>query len=242
MIKKLMLMLMVAAMTLCNAFAYENLNVEYLGDTEKLFKTNDDFFVNIPAMLPGDVYKDKAVLFNKSNSNINLYFKTEPFEKEEYELEEDYQLLEKIQLSIYVRKNNELINLYEGSLGSKDFTNYRNIGSYLPNEKADFIFYIEVPAELKNEFDMTRTKVKWIFGVEKEEIEKDVLGDTINSKDEKNQINKNKVNVEKETINSNNIKTGDDTKLVLYATLGICALLFFFTIRKESKKDDKKDI
>lgn len=238
MIKKLMIIVMIAVLSLSNIFAYENLNVEYLGDTEKLFKTSDDFFVNLPTMLPGDIYEDKAVLFNKSNSNINLYFKTEPFEKEEYELEEDYQLLEKIKLSISIKKNNELVNLYEGSLGSKDFVNFKNIGSYLPNEKADFIFRIEVPKELKNNFDMTRTKVKWIFGVEKEVIEKDVLGDKINEKE--NDLLKN-IDVEKQTINSNNIKTGDDARPVLYGILVICTLLFFLTIRKESK-DDKKDI
>ncbi len=240
MIKKLVLVMMIATITLCNStFAYESLNVEYLGDTEKLFKTNDDFFVNIPTMLPGDVYEDKAILFNNSNSNINLYFKTESYDKDEYELEEDYQLLEKIQLSISIKKNNELVNLYNGSLGSKDFISYKNIGSYVPKEKADFIFRIEVPSELKNEFDMTRTKVKWFFGVEKEEIEKDVLGDKINEK--KNDLLKN-IDVEKQTINSNNIKTGDDARTVLYATLGICTFLFFLTMRKESKKDDKKDI
>ncbi len=233
MFKKLILTLFISVATLMSStFAYENMNVEYIGDTEKLFKTSDDFFVNIPTLLPGDTYEDKAVLFNNSDFNINLYFKTEPLEKEKYELEEDYKLLEKIKLSISVKKGKEIVNVYDGFLASKNFVDFKKIGSYIPKEKADFIFRLEVPTELKNEFDMTRTKVKWIFGVEPEEIEKEVLGD-----DFENQSN---VNIEKQTIHSY-IKTGDNMAPVLYGMLGACAILLILIFRK-GKENDKKDI
>ena len=232
MIKKLVLMLMITVLSLSNTFAYENLNVEYVGETEKLFKTNEDFFMNIPSLLPGDIYEDKAVLFNDSDFNINLYFKTEPLEKEKYELEEDYKLLEKIKLSISVKKGKEIVNVYDGFLASKNFVDFKKIGSYIPKEKADFIFRLEVPTELKNEFDMTRTKVKWIFGVEPEEIEKEVLGD-----DFENQSN---VNIEKQTINSH-IKTGDTSNTSIYIAIGSFSFLLFLLLIKKSRKEIRKD-
>lgn len=168
--KKLIYVLAILSLFLqpCAVFA-KNLEVEYLGETEKFFKTSDDFFVNITNVLPGDVVTDTAILKNSSNEKIKLYFKTEQIAKEEYVLDEDYDLLEKMQLTIKVRQNNNEQNVYEGPLAASDFSEFQSIGIYKPNEHAEFVFTISVPKELDNAYNMTSTKVKWIFGVGKEE-------------------------------------------------------------------------
>ena len=147
----------------------KNLEVEYLGETQKLFTTSDDFFVNISNVLPGDVVTDTAILKNTSNETIKLYFKTEPIVKEEYKLKEDYELLEKMILKIIVRQNNTEQTVYEGHLAASNLSEFQSIGTYKPNEQAEFIFTVKVPNELDNTYNMTNTKVKWVFGVGTEE-------------------------------------------------------------------------
>lgn len=125
--------------------------------------------MNITNVLPGDVVTDTAILKNSSNETIKLYFKTEPIAKEEYKLNEDYELLEKMQLKIIVRQNNTEQTVYEGPLSASSLSDFQEIGKYKPNEQAEFIFTVSVPKELDNTYNMTNTKVKWIFGVSGEE-------------------------------------------------------------------------
>lgn len=161
--------------------AKEELAVEYLGDTKEIFITSDDFFVNIGGVLPGDIIEDYATLINTSNKEIKMYFKTEPFNQDEYLLEEDYQLLEEIQLGIdVIREDGTIENVYYGSLGAKDFIEFKEIGLFEPNEKASFTFKLEVPSYLTNKFDMTQTKVKWIFGVGEIDSLTPSTGDNVN--------------------------------------------------------------
>lgn len=161
--------------------AKEELSVEYLGDTKEIFITSEDFFENITNVLPGDIVEDYATLKNTSNKEIKMYFKTEPFTQEEYLLEEDYRLLEEIQLTINVIKDDgTTISVYQGCLGAKDYTEFKEIGIFDPNEEAKFTFKLEVPSSLTNEFDMTETKVKWIFGVGEIESLTPSTGDNIN--------------------------------------------------------------
>ena len=143
----------------------QQLGVEYLGNTKEIFTTTDDFFVNISSALPGDELSDFAYLKNTSNKDIKMYFKTEPLIKDNFDLEEDYRLLEEIALSIHVVKNGESKQVYEGPLGAKDFTEFQLLGTFEKDEEATFEFKLSVPHHLTNEFNMTMTQVKWIFGV-----------------------------------------------------------------------------
>jgi|GEM_PF-3062893 len=152
----------------------DDLAVEYLGDTKELFSAGDDFFINISDILPGDILKDEAVLKNSADKEIQLFFKTEPLGKENYDLDEDYQLLEKISLKITVASREGDISIYDGRLGAEDFTEFVSLGTYTKGEEAKFKFELTVPGELKNEYDMTKTRVKWIFGVgEKDDTQPD---------------------------------------------------------------------
>lgn len=152
--------------------------VEYLGDTKELFTTGDDFFVNISDILPGDILKDEAVLKNSADKEIRLFFKTEPLGKENYDLDEDYMLLEKIELRIDVISSKGSINVYSGNLGAEDFDEFVSLGTYQKDEEAEFVFELKVPAELKNEYDMTGTRVKWIFGAGEENDDQPDTGDS----------------------------------------------------------------
>lgn len=148
----------------------KNLSVEYVGEAKKLLTTEDDFFINISDALPGDILNDYAKLKNDSNKEVQLFFKTEPLSKTEYTLDEDYELLEKIHLSINLDKGTgEIKTIYDGKLGSKDFTEWKSLGNYSAGEEGQLNFMISVPAELTNEFNMTNTKVKWVFGIGEKE-------------------------------------------------------------------------
>ena len=156
----------------------EDLYVEYKGQAEKVFQVSDDFFVNNSALLPGDTAEDTIALTNSFSQSVKFYFRTEPLSSQEYELDEDYELLEKIGLKISLIKDGKETDIYNGSLGSKDFTKFRELGLMTSKEKAELKFQLSVPRELTNRFDMTRTKVKWIFGITDAEGNEIRTGDT----------------------------------------------------------------
>ena len=170
MIKKKTFILSLLVMMVVTAFSEikvhaEDLYVEYKGQAEKVFQVSDDFFVNNSALLPGDTAEDTIALTNSFSQSVKFYFRTKPLSSQEYELEEDYELLDRIELKISLVKNGSETEIYSGPLGSRDFTEFRELGTMNSQEKAELRFQLTVPAELTNRFDMTRTKVKWVFGI-----------------------------------------------------------------------------
>ena len=142
--------------------------VEYRGGAEGLITTPDDFFLNLGQLLPGDTKQDVAYLKNTTDNTIELFFKTESLDRSEYYDEIDYSLLEKISLTISLKKtsNSEEVVIYQGNLGAELLNDYISLGKYNKGEDGEFIFKIEVPAELRNDYSLSTTKVKWVFAVE----------------------------------------------------------------------------
>ena len=142
------------------------IEVVYDKVSRQLLTTRDDFFSDFGShMLPGDTYTDIAVLKNNSNGEIELFFKTQPYEKSLYKLKEDFQLLNEIQLTIDLKKDGEIKQLYAGTLAGNALADYHSLGHYEAQEEAEFIFTIYIPETLTNEYNMTKTQVKWIFAV-----------------------------------------------------------------------------
>lgn len=142
------------------------IEVVYEKESRQLLTTREDFFSEFGfRMLPGDTYTDKAVLKNNTENEIELFFKTQPLEKSTYGLDENFQLLKEIQLSIALVKDGKKETLYEGALAGEDVSDYRSLGNYEANEEGDFIFTIHIPETLTNEYNMTKIRVKWIFAV-----------------------------------------------------------------------------
>lgn len=186
--------------------------VEYRGVAEGLITTPDDFFLNLGQLLPGDTKQDVAYLKNTTDNTIELFFKTESLDRSEYYDEIDYSLLEKISLTISLKKtsNSEEIVIYQGNLGAELLNDYISLGKYNKGEDGEFIFKIEVPAELRNDYSLSTTKVKWVFAVG--ELEKE----------------------------SGNVQTGDKIYYIIGVVLAIIIVnIIILIIRKKEKKKRK---
>ena len=145
--------------------------VENRGEADGLIATPNDFFLELGELLPGDSKEDIAYIKNSTNSQIEVFFKTEPLEKNEYYDDIDYSLLEKIKLKISLKKNKNAKEelLYNGNLGAELMKEYISLGEYKKGYDGEFIFKIEVPTDLRNDYTLSTTKVKWVFAVEKKD-------------------------------------------------------------------------
>ena len=143
----------------------KTLSLDYT-DAKELVTSTDDLFSNIGTFMPGDVISDTLKIENKNSNSIELFFKSVPLFQEEYELKEDYELLNRINLKIEL--NNK--NIYDGSLTGTELKNIISLGKFKSKETGEFKFTLTVPTDLKNEFNMTRTKVKWYFALTEDAI------------------------------------------------------------------------
>lgn len=204
--------------------------VEYSGE-KGLIATPNDFFLNINELLPGDTKEDVAYIKNTTNNEIEVFFKTEPIDKNEYYDDIDYSLLEKIKLKITLKNSNNSEDkvIYDGNLGADLMNNYVSLGKYTKDYNGELKFKIEVPADLKNDYTLSTTKVKWVFAVEK-------------TKDENNNTNENTKDKNLIEKIKNTVKTGDNIFYVI-ALLIICAIILIVLVAKKvwiNKRKDKK--
>ena len=149
-------------------------SVEYKGESEGLIAAPDDFFQDFGTLLPGDKREGVAYIKNTTNDEIEVFFKTEPIDKSEYYDDIDYSLLEKISLKISLKSTSSSSEklLYEGNLGAESMSEFISLGSYKKGFDGEFLFEIEVPTSLRNDYTLARTMVKWVFAVEKKKEDK----------------------------------------------------------------------
>lgn len=207
--------------------------VEYNGE-KGLIATPNDFFLNINELLPGDTKEDVAYIKNTTNNEIEVFFKTEPIDKTEYYDDIDYSLLEKIKLKITLKSSNnsEEKTIYDGNLGAELMNNYISLGKYTKKYNGELKFKIEVPTDLKNDYTLSTTKVKWVFAVgnkinedipDKDTSDEDTSDEDVPDKDEKS----NEIENENPITNIvNTIKTGD----YIYYLIGILSLAVIICI------------
>lgn len=231
-IKIIMLIMCVLVMAI-QVTAKANM-VEYRGNPEGLIVTPDDFFLNMGELLPGDTKEDIAYIKNTTNDEIEVFFKTEPLNQSEYYDEIDYSLLEKIKLKISLKQtsSSEEQLLYEGNLGAELMSNYISLGKYKKGYDGEFLFKLEVPTDLRNNYTLSTTKVKWVFAVgnkinedipDKDTSDEDTSDEDVPDKDEKS----NEIENENPITNIvNTIKTGD----YIYYLIGILSLAVIICI------------
>jgi len=218
--------------------------VEYNGE-KGLIATPNDFFLNINELLPGDTKEDVAYIKNTTNNEIEVFFKTEPIDKTEYYDDIDYSLLEKIKLKITLKSSNnsEGKTIYDGNLGAELMNNYISLGKYTKKYNGELKFKIEVPTDLKNDYTLSTTKVKWVFAVEKT---KDNTNKNEDTKDE-NKLNNN-TNENYEDIKDKNliekiidtVKTGDNIFYTI-AILIICAIIVIVLVAQKVRMNKRKN-
>lgn len=240
MLKKVkILMLIIIIFTLIFQTKILANTVEYKGESEGLIATPNDFFLNLGELLPGDTKEDIAYIKNSTDEEIEVFFKTEPLEKELYYDDIDYSLLEKIKLKISLKqtKNSEEQMLYEGNLGAELMKEYISLGKYQKGYDGEFIFKIEVPTELRNEYTLSTTKVKWVFAVEKKQNDsgnENVPSEPDNSGNKQDKENT-KDNLIKEILE--NVKTGDNIYYVIAVLILIILINIGITLVKRKKKE-----
>lgn len=214
MIKRIKTMLLIMCIMVIGLQIKSQANVvEYKGGAEGLIVAPDDFFLNLGELLPGDTKEDIAYIKNSTKDSIEVFFKTEPLDETEYYDEIDYSLLEKIKLKISLKQtsNSEEKLLYEGNLGAELMSEYISLGEYKNGYDGEFIFKIEVPTELRNDYTLSTTKVKWVFAVEKKD------GRNENNSSTNTNNNSNKTNDNNET--KENTKNPID-KIITTVTTG----------------------
>ncbi len=263
MLKKILkIMLIILVVIIFNEVNVQANSIEYRGEAEGLIAMPNDFFLNLGELMPGDVKKDFAYIKNTTNDEVEVYFKTEPLNRDEYYDDIDFSLLEKISLKISLKKDSKSKEkvLYEGNLGADLMNEYVSLGKYTKGYNGEFLFQIEVPKKLKNSYTLSTAKVKWVFFVEKKGDKKNSNQLENDNKENSNQLEKdnkennnqlemnNKENNDQLEMNNkqnqiienviNAIKTGDS----IYYAVGIfvISILLILIIKKKSKSGVKK--
>lgn len=140
----------------------QSFQILYQGDAKDLIKNHDDFFANIPYMMPGDTFSDSVTLKNDSDNLVKLHFRSVAVD--------DSELLDKIQLKITTEIDGKESVFYEGSLKAAALAEDSVLASLEANSEGTFHFEIYVPHELNNEFSISSSAVKWVFSTEVTEV------------------------------------------------------------------------
>ena len=136
-------------------------SVVFSGDAHRLIAAPDDFFGNLPELMPGSSYTDKVILSNQGRTESELFFGTALDSPTEEELD----LLEHLNLVIKYKGK----ELYSGPLSSEKLSEMISLGSFLPGEKGELVFTVSMPKELDNAFAKRAADVIWLFSVNAQE-------------------------------------------------------------------------
>lgn len=136
----------------------KSFEIKYEGDSKKLIKNSEDFFGNIPYLMPGDKYSDSVEFVNTGNEAIALYFRSEAAD--------DSELLEKILLKITTNIAGEQRVVYSGNLKATELSKDSILGIIPENAEGYFDFEIEMPETLNNKYSIQSSYIKWIFSAE----------------------------------------------------------------------------
>ena len=192
------------------------LKIVYESTAEKLVANRDDFFNDIPVLMPGDSFTQNAVLQNTHDKKIDLYFYSES------DLSDD--LLKKMQLTISSSGKGVV---YEGPLSADKLFGLQNallLSEVPPSKNMDISFTISVPADLKNSYTLRNSSIKWVFTTD---INKTIITPVPSSSG---------------TSNPSPVRTGDGSMTGAYLMLLGSALLTLTLIKYIRSKNAKKVI
>lgn len=140
---------------------YTTMYVEFEGNSHKLVAVPKDFFSNLGQAMPGDLLNDTVTLKNTTEDEVELLFHTA---LPETLTEDQKSLLTKIELAIFLDGD----KLYEGNLEAASLSSDISLGKYQSQENKEFTFSLTVPAELKNQYALADTVVRWVFSVQQD--------------------------------------------------------------------------
>ena len=148
----------------------QSFQIVYQGGTEELISNSDNFFANIPFLMPGDVYSESVSLVNDGDETVTLHFRSVALD--------DSELLDKITLKITTVIGGKSEIFYEGTLKAVQLSDDTILAEIPAGVTAEFNFEISVPAELNNKYSISASAVQWIFATDVTETPK--TGDTTN--------------------------------------------------------------
>lgn len=131
------------------------LSISYEADADKLISNSSRFLEDLPILLPGDVYISSIILKNTYGSPIDLYFFSEADQKDA--------LLKNTDLKI---TSSDRGTVYEGKLIADKINGAGRavlLSSVNKGKDEQITFTLSVPKELKNEFTLWKSPVKWTF-------------------------------------------------------------------------------
>lgn len=136
----------------------KSFSVVYLEEVNQLITNCNDFFANIPCLMPGDCFSDSLELKNDGNHDRRLYFRSEKTD--------DSDLPDKIALKITTEIGGKEKVFYDGTLSAGALAGDVILGVVPGNMSGIFKFEIQVPAELNNVYSISNSAVRWIFSTE----------------------------------------------------------------------------
>ncbi|MBR3786590.1 MAG: hypothetical protein IKJ77_09305 [Firmicutes bacterium] len=125
------------------------------GTSKNIIPELDKLFADIPYLMPGENYSETLKFNNKSNKDINLYFRSVFLH--------DSDLADKINLKITMTQNGKQKTIYDGPLSGKRFEKNSLLAKIIEGAKGEITFTISVPSELTNTYSLFDSDMKWIF-------------------------------------------------------------------------------
>lgn len=137
--------------------------VEYQGSAGTMTANPDDFFSNMPYLMPGDTYTDSAVMKNSGESDIRIYFRGEVPEEDN---QDQSDILDRISLLIEAETQEGRSVVYDGPLRGETLGETICLGTIPAGGKGEFIYTVYMPEELNNDYSLLHGSVRWIFSTE----------------------------------------------------------------------------
>ena len=128
------------------------LSVSYEGGAQGLFDNAGDAFKNFKTLMPGDTVSDTLTIGNSYKYPVRLFFRIDSIDSEK--------LAKQITLKIKAGE----VEIFNGTLASAMKEIY--LAYMTSGYQAVLSFELNVPAELKDEFELTDAKQKWVFRAE----------------------------------------------------------------------------
>lgn len=187
--------------------------ITYNGASNKLISNKDDFFSDLPKLVPGDKYKNTMTVYNDFDKEVRLYFEGHPDEA----LNIPNDLLSKITLKI-TRDDGKVI--FDGNL-SEDIPN-QEILRLKSQEKRKICYEISFDKDADNAYANIDDCVNWYFNT---------------SFDDKKPTN-NGSNGNNSNSNKGNVKTGDNTPLLALLMLAAISGAGAYYFKKKEYSGD----
>ena len=126
------------------------LSIEFENGAEGLVKYGDDIINMWGTLMPGDTISDSIRLANNYSKAVDMYFRIEKLD--------DSKLLSQLDITISYGGAVLYTGKMDGSVMNKTL-----LATLYQGESGHLEFTIHVPEELKNQYALTATAMKWIF-------------------------------------------------------------------------------